>query len=877
MNQKKEKPKVIDIKKPKTNFTTHPLTLQNRPKKKISRRKLWLKRIGIFLAVCGALGVITIVGVFAWFSKDLPDPSKISDRLVAESTRIYDNTGTVLLYEAGKDIKRTSIKPEEVPVLVKWATIDLEDKHFYENPGFDWRGMIRSVYINTFTHQKVGGSTITQQFIGNAVVGKEKTYSRKIKELILSIQLERKYSKDEILTMYLNEINYGGVNYGIAAAANSYFGKAPKDLTIAEAATLAGIPQRPTTYISNPDLLKDRRNFCIDEMLVQGHITKEEAEAAKAESLNFKSEIVYKKAPHFVDYVIAQLEDDFGPSFMNQGLKVTTSLDWNKQQQAEKAIADNMDTVRKYGGSNAALVNIDTKTGHVLAMVGSYDYYAADYDGQVNVATAPRQPGSSFKPIAYYTAFSRGYTPNTILFDLTTTFPIESGSYTPHNYSGSTGGPMTMASALGHSLNIPAVKTLYLAGLNNVLDVADSLGYSTFADRSRFGLALVLGGGEVKLLEHTSAFATLAREGVRHPVATIIKVQDQQNKTVFEWENKETQVLDQKAAQNLNQVISTPANRGGMFPLLNIKGHTVAAKTGTTQEFHDAWTMGYTPSYAVGVWVGNNDNSAMHNGADGSIVAAPIWNDYFTQILNGLPDEKFNTAPPDNVDKSVLWGQIGNKVKKKVDKITKKIIPDECLSTYPAEYIEEKEFTEAHEILYYVDKENPRGPAPANPEKDPMFTPWETAVQAWAKTQPDYLTEDTPKEDCNLRAASEKPTLTITFPNDKDFLNSKTFDIKIKYSISSKRAVSQIIYQIDNNTVTTVTTSPFNINYSPDKLTSGKHTATVILYDNMGDQISTSVGFTFTNLQSEDNTNSNLNSNSNTNKKKELGNEYNSS
>ncbi|MFA6027386.1 MAG: penicillin-binding protein [Patescibacteria group bacterium] len=873
-----ENKKVIDVKKPKHGHQTKEFAQK---KKKISKRKLWLKRLGIAVAICFALGVIFMVGVFAWFSKDLPDPNKIGDRLVAESTIIFDKTGNTLLYEAGKDIKRTSTKPEEVPDLVKWATIDVEDKNFYNHPGFDWRGMLRSAGINFVSDKTVGGSTLTQQFIKQAIVGGEKKYTRKIKELILAIQLEKKYSKDEILTMYLNEINYGGVNYGIAAAANSYYGKKPSELTLAEAATLAGIPQRPTTFISDMEKLKVRRDYVLDQMVEQGHATKEEADKAKEEVVNLEQAAVYKKAPHFVDYVITQLEDDFGPNFMNQGLKVTTTLDWDKQQLAEKAIADNMDLVRQYGGSNAGLVNIDTKTGQVLAMVGSYDYYADDYDGQVNVAIANRQPGSSFKPIAYYTAFSRGYTPNTVLFDLTTTFPIESGSYTPHNYSGSTSGPLTMQQALGRSLNIPAVKTLYLAGLNNVLDVADSLGYTTFSDRSRYGLALVLGGGEVKLLEHTSAFATLAREGVRHPVATIIKVENKKGDVLYEWKNQETQVLDQASAQNINQVLSTAANRGGMFQWLNIKGHTVAAKTGTTQEFHDAWTMGYTPSFAVGVWVGNNDNSAMKNGADGSIVAAPIWNGYFSQILNGTEDEKFNTPPPKNPSKPVLWGDAGTTVKKKVDKITKKIIPDECLASYPAEYIEEKEFKEVHTILYYVNKDEPNGPAPKSPQSDPMFSAWEGPIQAWAKNQPDYYTEETEKEKCDLRATGQKPTMTISYPTDKTFLNNSTFSIKISYTVGSNRQATKVVYYIDNNVIDTKTAAPFATSYKPDNLTTGSHTLKVAIFDNMGDEASASVSFTFTNIKdgttptnsntnssTNKNTNTNTNENSNTNKKK---------
>jgi penicillin-binding protein 1C len=841
--------------------------LANKKKQKI---KHWLKTISVILLALIGTGIITSVAVFAWFAKDLPNPDEINERIVAESTKIYDKTGTTLLYEAGRDVRRTSISLSDVNDYAKWATIDLEDKHFYEHAGFDWRGIIRSVYINLATGQRVGGSSLTQQFVGNAIVGKEKTYTRKIKELILAIEMERKYSKDEILTMYLNEISYGGVNYGISAAANSYFGKSPKDLTLAEACTLASIPQRPTTYISNLDLLKDRRNYCLNQMEEQGHAKKEDIESAKAETLELQKEVVYKKAPHFVDYVISKLEDDFGSSFMNQGLKVTTSLDWDKQQIAEQVISDHMDSVRSYGGSNAALVNIDTKTGQVLAMVGSYDYYAEDYDGQVNVATSGRQPGSSFKPIVYYTAFTKGYTPDTTIYDLTTTFPTDSGGYTPHNYSGSTSGPMKMKSALANSLNIPAVKTLYLAGIDKVLDVANSLGYTTFADRSRFGLALVLGGGEVKLLEHTSAFATLSREGVRHPVATILKVEDKNDNVLYEWKNEESQVLDQPSVQRLNQVLSDSSLRPSYFSKLSIKGHTVAAKTGTTQEWRDAWTMGYTPSFAVGVWVGNNDNTSMGSSADGGVVAAPIWNDYFSQILEGLPDETFNEPPPVNATKPVLWGATGTTVKKKVDKITGKIIPDECVESYPKEYVEEREFKKAHEILYYVNKDDPNGDAPKNPADDPMFSAWEGPVQAWATGQEGYITDETEYESCDLRKEGQKPTIKISSPTDKSEVTSKTFYIKTSYTVGSGRAVSKIVYMIDTNVIDTKTSAPFDSTFAPTNLTSGRHTLTVTIYDDKGDQASATISFTFTNTSpsKNTNTNSNINKNSNTNKKK---------
>ena len=855
MTPDKKIKKVVDVKKPR----------KTAKQKARDKRIIWLKKIGLGVLIAIGAGIIFCVIVFAWFSRDLPDPDKLDERLVAESTTIYDKSGEVLLYETGKDIKRTSITIDDINDHVKYSIISLEDQDFYNHSGFQFKPFIRAVFRKLTGGSMNATSTLTQQFIKNAIVGDDRTYTRKIKEIILSIQLERKYEKDEILMMYLNEVGYGSINYGIAAAANSYFGKNVADLTLAEAATLAGIVQRPTYYLNNPDDLKWRRNYCIEQMLDEEYITEEEAEAAKQEELELQKEVVYKKAPHFVDYVIEKLEDDYGSSFINQGLKVTTSLDWSKQEIAEQVISESIDTIRGRGGSNASLVSIDAHTGQILAMVGSYDYYAEDYDGQVNVATSNRQPGSSFKPLAYYTAFKKGYTPNTVLFDLITNFPIETGNYTPHNYSGGAAGPVSMKKALGQSLNIPAVKTLYLAGINNVLDVTDSLGYSTLKDRSRYGLALVLGGGEVKLLEHVSAFATFAREGVRHPATSIVKVEDRDNTVLYEWENQETQVLDQAATQTLNQVLSDPANRYG-FNALNINGHTVASKTGTTQEYRDAWTIGYTPSFATGVWVGNNDNATMNNGSAGLVVAAPIWNSYMSKILEGVADETFNAPPPTNPTKAVLWGTTGETITKKIDKFTKKVIPEECLSSYPKEYVEEKEFKEAHNILYYVNKDDPNG-SETIPD-DPMFVAWESPVLEWAKGQEEYFTEETEKENCSLRDESQKPTIEITTPKSKESLTNKTFSIKTSYTVGDKRKISKIVYLIDGNVVDTKTSSPFDSTYSPSSLTTGNHTLTVNIYDDVGDEATSSIAFSYSNPQLKTNKNTNSSKNSNTNKNK---------
>ncbi|MFH0818499.1 MAG: transglycosylase domain-containing protein [Patescibacteria group bacterium] len=832
----------IKVEKSKTKPISE-LPKTNRDKKRLKRKKI-LKITLITIFILLILSIIATVGLFAWVSKDLPDPDKLSERFLAQSTIIYDKTGQNILYETGKDVKRTSIGINDINDYVKWSTISLEDQAFYQHSGFQLKSFIRAVYRKITTGSASATSTLTQQFIKNAIVGSDRTYTRKLKEIILAIQLERKYSKDEILMMYLNEVGYGGINYGVAAAANSYFGKNAKDLSLAEAATLAGLVQRPTYFMSNQDSLKWRRDYCIDQMLKDGYINQEEAEIAKTEPLALAKEKVYKKAPHFVDYVISKLEDDYGSSFINQGFKVITTLDWDKQQIAEQVISENMDIIKNRGGSNAALVSLDAHTGQILAMVGSYDYYATDYDGQVNVTISDRQPGSSFKPLAYYTAFTKGYTPNTVLYDIVTNFPTATGSYTPHNYSGGQAGPVSMKYALGQSLNIPAVKTLYLAGINNVLDSADSLGYSTLKDRERYGLALVLGGGDVKLLEHTSAFATFAREGERHAVVSILKVEDQKGNILYEWQDQPTQALDKAATQTLNQVLSDPANHTG-FNALNINGHTVAAKTGTTQEYKDAWTMGYTPSFATGVWVGNNDATTMNPGSAGLIVAAPIWNSYMSKILSGLPDETFNAPPPTNPTKAVLWGEKGKSITKKVDKFTKKIIPDECLASYPAEYLEDKEFKEYHNILYYLSKENPNDTTTIGKD-DAMFNAWEAPVIEWAKTQPDALTEDAEYENCSLRDESQKPTITITSPTKNMELNSKNFLISVDTTVGNQRSVAKIVYTIDVTVVSQATASPFNSTYIPTDLSSGKHTLTATVYDNFGDSSSSSVKFNYT-------------------------------
>lgn len=848
-----------------------PLTkteVRSAKKAKTPRWKKWLKRC-LLVALISVIVVIgTGVGVFAWYAKDLASPDQIENRTWSESTKIYDRSGQHLLYEAGRDIRRTYVKLDQISPLIVNATIALEDKNFYSHRGFDPWAIARTVWIDIIERKKYGGSTITQQFAKKAVFNDEKSYDRKIKELIFSIELERRYSKQQILEFYLNEIPYGGINLGVEAAAKTYFNKSAKDVTLAEAATLAAIPQRPTYYLdpeNHQDFL-NRRNYTLDRMVGEGYTTKEEAESAKQEELKLNKVLVAKDAPHFVDYVTRQLEDDFGSTFINQGLKVTTTLDYDKQKIAEDEISKGMAKVEEHGGSNAALVSIDTKTGQVLVMVGSKNYNAEDYDGQVNIATSLNQPGSSFKPIVYLTAFANGYNPNTVLFDVETDFPTDSGVYHPRNYDLSTHGPLAMRNTLAMSLNIPAVKTMYLVGKDKVLDTATTLGYSTFSDHNQFGLASALGSGDVKLLEHTSAFATLAREGERHPVSTVLKVEDRKGAVLHEWRDTASQAVNKEAAQMLNSVLSTPGNRNGMFKILTIPGKTFAAKTGTTNDFKDAWTMGYTPSFATGVWTGNNaGNAVMKKGADGSIIAAPIFIGYMERVLENLPDEKFSDMPTIKANKPVLQGQAATTVKKYVDKNTRQVIKDDCVDTYPAEFRTQQDFKEAHTILYYLKREDPLGAAPTKAESDPMFVNWEKSVQLWASGQSDYLSSKTQYEDCNLHSSDQTPTVVINYPTTNAQLTKNTFIIEAAIKAGTNRTIKQVEYLIDNQRVDLKTKSPFDSTYAGSGLTSGAHTLTIKATNDRDNSDSASVKFTFSSSVNSSTTN-NANSLTNVNK-----------
>jgi len=794
-------------------------------------------KINLAKTIFIGLLILFILGYagFLWLTHDLPDPNRLIERQVAQSTKIYDRTGQTVLYEIHGDQKRTMISLKDIPDNVKNATITIEDKDFYKHGGFSLWAIFRTAVTDVLFGKTAGASTLTQQFIKNSILTNEKTFTRKIKEIILAYRLEKKFSKDEILQMYFNEIPYGSTAYGVEAASQLYFGKNAKDLNLAEAAVLAAIPQAPSRYSPfgpNKDLLISRQKYILDLMAKYGYITKDQATAAKNAALTFKAPSDNMIAPHFVMYVKEILADKYGEKTVEQGgLKIYTTLDLYKQKIAEEVINEKSPgNEKKYGASNAALISIDPKNGQVLAMVGSRDYFNDAIDGQVNVALQPRQPGSSFKPVVYTASFIKGYTPETVLYDVVTNFSTDPAKpYEPHNYDSKEHGPVTMKQALAGSLNIPAVKTIYLTGIDNVISLAQNLGYTTLNDKNRFGLSLVLGGGEVKLIEHTNAFSAFAREGVKHPVVVILKVENKDGKVLEEFKNQDEKILEPNIARLTNSILSDNSARSYVFGennSLTLGSRPVAAKTGTTNDYRDAWTIGYTPSIVTGVWVGNNDNKEMKRGADGSVVAAPIWHDYMNKVLGNTPIEYFN--PPDNkpTGKPVLDGVIDPDTTVKIDKFSG-LLANEFT---PPSAIVEKQFKQAHCILYYINKDDPRGPAPSDPKSDPQFDLWENTVLEWAKKQ-GIVNSTPPTEYDNVHRPESNPVISIDSPNNNQTITDQLLNVQI--SATSPRGINRTEYYIDGYLFSSSTSYPFGLNKSVSSLSNGFHNLTVRVCDDI--------------------------------------------
>lgn len=669
-----------------------------------------------------AVGAAVIGGaILIWASTfQIPDLSAFEDRSIAQSTKIYDRTGEHLLYEFHGDIKRTVVPFEEMSRHVKNATIAIEDEDFYEHSGVKPGAIIRAAFVNLQQgHFSQGGSTITQQVVKNSLLTNEKTISRKIKEWVLALKIEKVLTKEDILEMYLNEVPYGGNIYGIEEAARRYFGKTASELSLAESAYLAALPQAPTyfsPYGNNQDALEERKNTVLRRMRAHKFVTREEYEGALETEVDFAEPDAYGIfAPHFVFFVGEYIEENYGPRALNEyGLKVITTLDYDLQKQAQEIVKRHaLSNASNFNAENAALVAIDPKTGQIVTMVGSRDYFDDEIPGKFNIALAHRQPGSAFKPFVYATAFKKGYTPETVVYDLKTQFSVncspsnltsEGGCYSPVNYDGNFQGPITFRNALAQSVNIPAVKALYLAGLQDSLRTARDMGIDSLENIERYGLTLVLGGGEVSLLDITSGYSVFANDGIRNHYSAILRIEDTNGEIIEELEEDSKRAIPAEIARQISDVLSDNDARAPAFganSYLHFPNHDVAAKTGTTNDYRDAWIVGYSPTISVGAWAGNNDNSAMVKRVAGFIIA-PLWNEFMQIALEKYPNESFREPPQiDNDIKPILRGDINS-------------------------------MGSHHSILHWVNRSNPLGPIPSNPSSDAQYRNWEYSVANWS-------------------------------------------------------------------------------------------------------------------------------------------------
>lgn len=617
------------------------------------RTVFFLLREGVFFGCLVILGIV--IGLVATYFFLTPNVEHIREYRFNLPSIIYDQSGKTELYRLYDEENRVIISHEAIPDTVRLATIASEDASFYSHRGIDPLSILRALQANLRSgHIEQGGSTITQQLARALFLSSEQTFERKLREALLAIKIDRALSKEEILDLYLNTVPYGSNTYGIEAAALMFFQKHAIDLSLDESALLAALPNAPSyfsPYRNNEAELKTRQRHILAKMYALGLISRTEYAAASATDTLLgitprKESII---APHFVFAVIDELKTRYSEEDLRtKGLRIITTLDLGLQEAAERAVRTGAKNNLARGAENAALVALDARDGDVLAMVGSKDYFDPTIDGNVNVTQESRQPGSAFKPFAYATAFTEGFQPETKIYDTRINFgPDGSGKdYIPQNYDGKFHGLLTMRQALAMSLNVPAVQTLALAGVQDTINLATKMGITTLTDPKRYGLSLVLGGAEVRPIDMANAFSVFGQEGLAHPTTTISKIVDRQgNELAFHGPRESTLVLDPEVARKINSILSDNAARTPIFgpgsPLAFPAGVTVAGKTGTTQNFRDAWTVGYTPSIAVAVWAGNNDNRPMKFGADGIYVAAPIWRAFMNDALKRFPETGF--------------------------------------------------------------------------------------------------------------------------------------------------------------------------------------------------------------------------------------------
>jgi 1A family penicillin-binding protein len=805
-------------------------------KKKINfkSKDFWFKFFRAILILM-AIGILLIIFLFIWYSKDLPSPVKVVRR-EGYSSKVYDRNGKPL-YDIYSDAKREPVAAENMPDYLKKATVATEDKSFYTNSGIDLLTPLRMVK-NVFYFGKVtGGSTLTQQLTRNVLLTTDRTLTRKIKEIILSIQIDAKYSKNEILTMYLNEAPYGGSSWGVGPAAEQYFGKEVKDLDLAECAILAGLPQLPSVYSpysNTPMAYADRTKHVLTRMVEDGYITQQLADNTMEEvkSYKFADKNSTVKAPHFVFWIKDLLTKKYGADVVeNGGLKITTTLDLDLQSQVEKIVSEQIDASEKLGISNGAALVLDPTNGQVLTMVGSRDYFSTKTDGNFNVVTqALRQPGSAIKPITYLAGLRKGMTAATMIMDTPVTFAGVGGQpdYSPQNYTGKFTGPISIRNALGNSINTIAVKILARVGVENMLTLANEMGLTTLAptkeNLSKFGLAVTLGGAEVKMIDLASAYTAFANGGTSMQPIGILKVEDSSGRVLEEYKAPEgKKVMTEQEAFIISNILSDNSAREMTFGAVNnlqVSGYQVAVKTGTTNEKKDNWTVGWTPNLLTAVWVGNNNNTPMGKVASGVSGAAPIWK----KIMNyELPKRNKQDFPiPSgiiNIDVDAFSGYLAHDgfASKKEYFIdgTQSSVSDPihmnlkvCKGASGLATLEDVANNNYDSKEYFNLKED-------DPVSKDGVNRWQQGIDKWIAEQPDKDKYFPPESYCRSGGVV---TVSIDSPGNESTV-SKQFDVKI--NTTSLKKITEVKLWIDGIERKTWNERPFEMTIND--LTDGPH------------------------------------------------------
>lgn len=847
--------------------------LRNNPDSaRLKKIRILSKLTSIGLVVLIAC-IVIFIGLVVYFATQVPSPDQLENQDLASSTKIYDRNGQ-LLYNIFHNQNRTPIKLNEIPNSVKQATIAIEDKNFYNEHGFSITGIARSLFALALHRQiEGGGSTITQQLVKNSLLSNEQTFTRKLKELILAIQVDRAYSKDQILEMYLNEIPYGGTAYGIEAASNLYFGEHASQLDLAQSAFLAGLPQSPSIYSpygTHPELGIQRQREVLQAMHSSGYISTQQMKDAEAEKLTFRTtqnEVGFE-APHFVLYVKQLLEQQFGQKMVEEGgLHVTTTLDNNLQDQVQQIVKDQISGLGKYDVGNGAAVVMDSKTSQILAMVGSKDYFGESapagctpgsncvFEPNFNAAIAPRQPGSATKPITYALGLEKGYTAATVLEDVPTQFDGGAGqpAYAPVNYDGKFRGPIQVRYALANSINIPAVKMLAMVGIKNDMDLAYRMGLTnwepTDANVSNVGLSLTLGGREVTLLNLTSAYTVFADQGIKHDPVSILKVTNNNGDILYEYHQTDgVRLLDSGITFIISNILADNGARTMEFgpnSTLVVPGKTVSVKTGTTDDKRDNWTMGYTPSYTVGVWVGNNDHSPMNPViASGLTGASSIWQKIMIDVLKNKSDEPYSM--PSDVVYTDVDGLMGG-------------APHDGSPTRKEYFIKGTEPTApspAYQNLK-VCNNNPHRLANDNEdghnadviqlqENDPTgANTWQPAIDNWVLGAPNPQFVGVAKGCSGIPGFSSGGNQggVISIINVNNGANvPRVFDVLA--NVNSPNGVKTVTWTVDGAQKSVETSSPYAVHVEFPEGDHGSHTITVTLVDNNGQSYTSSIGVT---------------------------------